>query len=166
MSHSNEFQPEAQLPPTPEGLITAIDDTLARHQDAVQHVEPQRGDTYGRTGGDELVLYPNPNDPRDVIRIAPVGKDANDRKFPATQGLHVTYDGRRAAGSGTYRIYGDTVHQWTGDRDLGHVGVVNASNPDAEKYADLIDAMSRATAERPAGRTQRVFRKLGSLAGQ
>lgn len=166
MSNPNQLQPEAQMPPTPEGLITAIHNTLSRHQDAIRYVEPQRGDVYGRTGGDELLLYTNPQDPRDVIRIAPVGQNADTRRFPAVQGMHVTYDGRRAAGAGTYRIYGNRVDQWTPDPDLGHVGAVNVSDPDPEKYTDLIDALSRASAERPAGRSKRMFQKLGSLANR
>lgn len=164
MSRSNEFQPESQLPPTPEGFIAALDDTLTCHQEAIRHIEPQHGDTHGRTGGDELLLYPNPKDPRDVIRIAPVGQNADDRRFPATQGVHVTYNGRRTAGNGTYRVYGNTVDQWIPDPDLGHRGVLNASNPDANKYADLIDALSRASTERPIGPSKRLIRKLGSLA--
>jgi hypothetical protein len=80
--------------------------------------------------------------------------------------LQATYDGRRAVGNGTYRIYGKDVDLWTPDPDLGHVRAVNVSNPEAEKYADLIGALSRASAERPAGRAKRVFQKLGSLAGQ
>ena len=169
MTQPNAYQPESQLPPTPEGLIIAVDATLALHGEAIQHIEPEPGDMYGRTGGDELVLYPNPKDPREVLRIAPVGQDANDRRFPAKKGLHIVYDGRGTEGTegieatGTYRIYSNRVDLWTQDPDLAHA--VNASSPNATKFAGLIDAMGRASTERPAGRTKRVMQKLGSLAG-
>lgn len=174
---SHEFPSPPQLPiegvtspvgsfePTPEGFGAALDATLALHESAVQYIEPARGDTMGMTGGEQLTLYTNPRRPRETIIISPVGSTADDRRFPATQGMHFNYNSQNVTDGGTYRIYGGpgnrSVQQWGAHPDLE--SAVEASYPEEAKYASLIEALSRASIERPAGRSQKVVHALGNL---
>jgi len=154
--------------PTQEGLGMALDAALGQHAEAIVHIEAERGDQYGRTGGDQLILYPDSRDPRKTIRIAPVGADAETRRFPAAQGLHVTYDGKGAVGSGTYRVHGGIgerfVQRWTGHPEVR--GAIQSSDPETANYASLIEALSGASTEKPAGRSKQVLRALGNLASR
>ncbi len=150
---------------TAEGLAAALEDTIARNIDAVIHTKAAYGDKYGMTGGDSLTLFPDPNNPRRTITIAPVGSNAEVRRFAANQELHVTYNGKGANASGTYRIGGAPgnrhIIEWNAHSEVS--GAIEASLPESTKFASLIEAITGASPEKPAGRSKQVLHALGKL---
>jgi hypothetical protein len=162
LPHQPELTPTYE--PTPEGLGLALEEAISRYESAIVHREAEKGDLQGLTGGDELVLYPDPTNPRTILRVGPVGPDADRRRFPARMGLHVNYDARKVVD--TFRVYGDQgnrrVEQWKAHPELQ--GAIDPMQPiDSEKYAGLIDALNRASPEKPAGRSRQMLRALGNL---
>lgn len=154
--------------PTPEGLGMALDYTLRKYFKAIEHTPAERGDMYGRTGGDSLTLYPDPSSPNKTIHISPVGKDADSRRFSGAADLHVDYSGKRDQGSGIYRVGGAQgsrhVTQWNAHPEL--LGAIDPSGVDTKNLAVLIAAVTAASPEKPASRSSKTVRRIGELLGR
>jgi len=155
-NNSTEFPLDAN------GLGAAVDQAIERHASHIRSVhDPElMKNRPGDSGlGDELMLYPDDDNPREYIRIRPVASTEEERNLVTGGNFHLKY---QLGGMSVYAVFTDQGKR----RAVEFTNPARPQNeretrePDFIAYQALINALRDGQPEKPTGRFAAMWQKL------